>query len=73
MNYGYASLTDNGRTIDILLTEVSDKKEVYSLQLYYFVTAMSKAFASLENKTLVEVGSGRGGGISFITRVFKPN
>ncbi|CAI2374163.1 unnamed protein product [Moneuplotes crassus] len=72
MNYGYALLTDDGHMIDKLLTEEQDKHECFSLQLYYFITGTNKAFKSLEGKTLVEIGSGRGGGISFLTRVFKP-
>ena len=72
MNYGYALLTDHGHMIDDLLTERQDQHECFSLQLYYFITGTNKAFKSLEGKTLVEVGSGRGGGISFLTRVFKP-
>mmetsp|Transcript_39505 Transcript_39505/g.45366 ORF Transcript_39505/g.45366 Transcript_39505/m.45366 type:complete len:348 (-) Transcript_39505:15-1058(-) len=72
MNYGYALLTDDGKMIDELLKEESDKRETFSLQLYYFITGTNKAFKSLEGKTLVEVGSGRGGGISFLSRVFKP-
>jgi SAM-dependent methyltransferase len=72
MNYGYALLTDDGKMIDDLLTEEQDKRETFSLQLYYFITGTNKAFKSLAGKTLVEVGSGRGGGISFLTRHFKP-
>lgn len=72
MNYGYALLTDDGKMIDDLLVEEHDKRETFSLQLYYFITGTNKAFKSLEGKTLVEVGSGRGGGISFLTRHFKP-
>lgn len=72
MNYGYALLSDDGHMIDNLLTEEQDKHECFSLQLYYFITGTNKAFKSLEGKTLVEIGSGRGGGISFLTRQFKP-
>lgn len=72
MNYGYALLTDDGKMIEDLLKEESDKRETFSLQLYYFITGTNKAFDSLEGKTLVEVGSGRGGGLSFLTRTFKP-
>jgi len=71
MNYGYALLTDDGHMIDDLLTEEQDKRETFSLQLYYFITGTNKAFKNLEGKTMVEVGSGRGGGISFLTRHFK--
>eukprot|EP00343_Euplotes_focardii_P005213 CAMPEP_0205813702 /NCGR_PEP_ID=MMETSP0205-20121125/18434_1 /ASSEMBLY_ACC=CAM_ASM_000278 /TAXON_ID=36767 /ORGANISM="Euplotes focardii, Strain TN1" /LENGTH=253 /DNA_ID=CAMNT_0053096201 /DNA_START=191 /DNA_END=949 /DNA_ORIENTATION=- len=71
MNYGYALLTDDGHMIDDYLTEEQDKHECFSLQLYYFITGTNKAFKSLEGKTIVEIGSGRGGGISFLTRLFK--
>lgn len=72
MNYGYALLTDDGKMMEDILTEEADKRETFSLQLYYFITGTNKAFKSLKGKTLVEVGSGRGGGISFLTRVFQP-
>jgi ubiquinone/menaquinone biosynthesis C-methylase UbiE len=72
MNYGYGLLTDDGKMIEDLLTEEGDRREIFSLQLYYFITGTQKAFTNLKNKTLVEVGSGRGGGISFLTRHFKP-
>jgi ubiquinone/menaquinone biosynthesis C-methylase UbiE len=72
MNYGYALLTDDGKMMEDILTEESDKRETFSLQLYYFITGTNKAFKTLNGKTLVEVGSGRGGGISFLTRYFKP-
>ena len=72
MNYGYALLTDEGKMIEELLTEESDKRETFSLQLYYFITGTNKAFDTLEGKTLVEIGSGWGGGLSFLTRTFKP-
>lgn len=72
MNYGYALLTDDGKLIDDILVEEPDRREAFSLQLYYFITGTNKAFKSLEGKTLLEVGSGRGGGISFLTRHFKP-
>lgn len=72
MNYGYALLTDDGKMMEELLTEEQDKRETFSLQLYYFITGTNKAIKSLEGKTLVEVGSGRGGGVSFLTRHFKP-
>lgn len=72
MNYGYALLTDDGKMIEDLLKEEGDKNEIFSLQLYYFITGTQKAFKTLKGKTLLEVGSGRGGGISFLTRHFEP-
>ena len=72
MNYGYALLTDEGKMIEDLLTEEGDKSEIFSLQLYYFITGTQKVLNNMKSKTLLEVGSGRGGGISFLTRHFKP-
>lgn len=43
MNYGYALLTDDGKMIEDLLTEEQDKRESFSLQLYYFITGTAKA------------------------------
>jgi len=73
MNYGYALLTEDGKMMEDLLKEESDRNETFSLQLYFFVTSTNKAFKNLKGKTLVEVGSGRGGGISFLTRCFNPS
>jgi ubiquinone/menaquinone biosynthesis C-methylase UbiE len=61
MNYGYAS--DQPLT---LLPE--DEEHRYSIQLYHHVAAA----ADLQGAQVLEVGSGRGGGASYICRYLGP-
>ena len=56
MNYGYAS---QNMTLEL---EKEDELERYPIQLYHYVASHS----NVENKTVLEVGSGRGGGASYI-------
>src|SRR5687767_4737263 len=63
MNYGYATSDANTLSLD-----PSDEPERYCLQLYHHVTSS----ISLEGRTVVEVGSGRGGGASFVKRYLRP-
>lgn len=62
MNYGYRF--DNEQ---IKLTE-EDEKNRYSIQLYHKLAS----FAELNDKNICEIGSGRGGGLSYIHKSFKP-
>jgi ubiquinone/menaquinone biosynthesis C-methylase UbiE len=64
MNYGYASL--NGEKV--LHLEKDDEKNRYCIQLYDHVVNSVK----LEDKKVLEVGSGRGGGANYIARYYKP-
>lgn len=64
MNYGYQNL--NGDPILDLKKE--DEVNRYCIQLYDYVVKD----AELEGKDVLEVGSGRGGGASYISRYFKP-
>lgn len=64
MNYGYANL--NGEEKLNLLE--SDEKDRYCIQLYDHVVNK----VDLKNKKVLEIGSGRGGGASYITRYYKP-
>ncbi|MBN2521009.1 MAG: class I SAM-dependent methyltransferase [Bacteroidales bacterium] len=64
MNYGYNSL--NGEKP--LFLEEDDEKNRYCIQLYDHVVHK----AVLKDKDVLEVGSGRGGGASYITRYYKP-
>ncbi|MFO7879799.1 MAG: methyltransferase domain-containing protein [Bacteroidales bacterium] len=65
MNYGYQSL--NGH-VPIELEE-EDEPNRYGIQLYDHVVRKSKT----EGKDIIEIGSGRGGGASFVTRYHKPS
>ncbi len=64
MNYGYADLTDN----KLKELKKEDEQNRYCIQLYDHVVNQ----VNLENKRVVEVGSGRGGGADYITRYYKP-
>ena len=62
MNYGY-----NEKDQLIPLNE-EDAHNRYSLQLYHHLADTTE----LKNKDLVEIGCGRGGGLSYIARTFSP-
>ena len=62
MNYGYSK--DNHR---IKLDE-ADEKNRYAAQLYHLVATG----ADIKGKAILEVGCGRGGGLSYVKRYFSP-
>ena len=63
MNYGYA--TPGGNTLRLAQADEPDR---HWIQLYHHVAGA----IDLEGCTVLEVGSGRGGGSSFIKRYMKP-
>ena len=62
MNYGYQN-KDQQITID-----EQNEHNRYSIQLYHHLASA----VELKNKDIVEVGCGRGGGLSYIARNFSP-
>lgn len=64
MNYGFAGL--NGEKV--LELEKEDEKNRFCIQLYDHVINGVK----IENKKVLEIGSGRGGGAHYIARYYKP-
>jgi ubiquinone/menaquinone biosynthesis C-methylase UbiE len=62
MNYGYH---DPDQVVPLNKNHESNR---YSIQLYHHLVE----HVSIQNKDIVEIGSGRGGGISFLTETFKP-
>jgi SAM-dependent methyltransferase len=64
MNYGF----HDGSTANLSLQE-SDEKDRSCIQLYNY----GAAAVELSDRRVLEVGSGRGGGCSFIARYFKPS
>lgn len=70
MNYGYGVNTESGHTIRLADEEESER---FSYQLYHFMATGFKKFTNLNNLDIVEVGSGRGGGLAYIVRNLKPN
>lgn len=65
LNYGYAPLDDD--TMGLKL-DPADAPDRYSIQLYFRVAGAW----DLRDKDVLEIGCGRGGGASFITRYLKP-
>jgi ubiquinone/menaquinone biosynthesis C-methylase UbiE len=65
MNYGYADINDPSSSISL---NSEDETERYCLQLYNHVTRA----ISLEGLDVLEVGSGRGGGASYVKRYLRP-
>jgi ubiquinone/menaquinone biosynthesis C-methylase UbiE len=63
MNYGYSR--DNHK----IKLEGRDEKNRYSVQLYHFVASG----ADIKGKDILEIGCGRGGGLSYINRYLLPN
>jgi len=70
MNWGYAALNLNGLFVKNLDPE--DENERFSIQLYHYVSTAMGTWSDLEGKTLVEVSSGRGGGLDYISRYLNP-
>ena len=66
LNYGYASLDPKCEPLKL---DESDEMERYCIQLYNHTISD----VNLKGKDILEVGSGRGGGASFITRYYEPN
>ena len=65
MNYGYADLDPNANGLAL---NDGERDNRYCIQLYHNVAAS----VDLRAKDVVEVGSGRGGGASYIARNLKP-
>jgi SAM-dependent methyltransferase len=66
MNYGYQPLDSSTPRLELLEADEPDR---YSIQLYHRVAANA---GPLEGKDVLEVGSGRGGGASYVSRYLKP-
>jgi ubiquinone/menaquinone biosynthesis C-methylase UbiE len=64
LNYGYEKLNGDPR---LELKDI-DESDRYCIQLYNHSVENS----DLKGKTVLEVGCGRGGGASFISRYYKP-
>jgi SAM-dependent methyltransferase len=65
MNYGYAPLHDHSETVKL---DETDEPNRYFIQLYHHVVSA----VDLTNLDVLEIGSGRGGGASYINRYLKP-
>jgi SAM-dependent methyltransferase len=65
MNYGYAELED---VPDRFNLQPADEAERYPIALYRHVVTL----APIAGRDVLEIGSGRGGGASYVTRYLKP-
>jgi SAM-dependent methyltransferase len=65
MNYGYAEAGGANRTFPL---QPQDEAERYPIALYRHVATL----APLSGRDVLEVGSGRGGGASYVARYLKP-
>lgn len=65
MNYGYARLDGDGSTIELTSR---DESERFGAQLY----DIAASHTDLSHKDVLEVGCGRGGGASYLTRYHAP-
>jgi ubiquinone/menaquinone biosynthesis C-methylase UbiE len=63
MNYGYAEL--DGSQLDL---QSYSERDRYFIQLYHFVATA----VDIDGKNVLEVGSGRGGGASYIANTLEP-
>jgi ubiquinone/menaquinone biosynthesis C-methylase UbiE len=59
------------KTDDIELSE-GNQEERFSYQLYHYVATGLSSIRSLEGLHVLEVGSGRGGGLQYVTRQLRP-
>lgn len=65
MNYGYA---EPGSTTNAFDLQPDDEAERYPIALYHHVATL----APVSGRDVLEVGSGRGGGASYVARYLKP-
>ncbi len=65
MNYGFAPLDQNEQPLTL---QADDEADRYCIQLYHHVATA----IDLSELDVLEVGSGRGGGASFVKRYLKP-
>ena len=63
MNYGYS---DDNQQVNL---KSEDENNRYSIQLYHHLITE----VDIENKDILEVGCGRGGGLAYIVKNFKPS
>jgi ubiquinone/menaquinone biosynthesis C-methylase UbiE len=65
MNYGFTGTTPHYTKLDL---HTNDEPNRYFIQLYEYILGK----INLAGKRILEVGSGRGGGTSYLTRYHKP-
>ena len=68
MNYGFLERRDGQADLSSVALAKEDEADRYCIQLYHRVASA----ADLAGREVLEVGSGRGGGASFVARYHKP-
>ena len=63
MNYGYEDPDEK------IKLEPEDEPNRYSIQLYHRLSSA----VNLKNKSIIEVGCGRGGGLAYVAKTFSPS
>jgi ubiquinone/menaquinone biosynthesis C-methylase UbiE len=69
MNCGYAIDTETGISTSLASLNYQEK---FQMQLYFIVATGFRKFKILEDQNVLEVGSGRGGGLSYVKSHLKP-
>lgn len=71
MNVGYADINEAGG-LSLLSEEDKEKFDKFRFQLYHKVVLENGKINSMEGKTLLETGCGRGGGLNYLAERLKP-
>lgn len=69
LNVGFAGLNERE---GLFLEGVRDVFDKYRLQLYHYCVVKNGGIHTMENKTLLETGCGRGGGLNYIATLLRP-
>ena len=64
MNYGYATITKDGKLVQNL--KKRDEEERFQYQLYHFTATQMNEMVNCQGKSVLEVGCGRGGGLNYV-------
>eukprot|EP00347_Sterkiella_histriomuscorum_P022129 403331581 len=70
LNCGYAILTQTGETLKLVAKK--DKKQQFQFQMYHYAALGIKNKEDLFDQTVLDIGSGRGGGLAFLAQYFHP-
>ena len=69
LNTGYAELDEQE---GLFVDNVRGDFDRYRYQLYHYLVMNFGGVKSMENKTLLETGVGRGGGLNYLANTLKP-
>lgn len=72
LNVGYADLSQPGGIIENLDEDKKQAFDKYRIQLYHKIVLENGNIESMEGKTLLETGCGRGGGLNYLAQILKP-